>query len=134
MRLFVLIFNLKFTPDSQHPYNLYRQCTLLMDDIALRSQSLNNIDFNAIKIKCSFIRQKVSITFFLQIPADKHVLLAVRQTNSHKIHIKDQIVKYDRSQRVLKWVSTNTFLFYIILYNNAINTLSVNMKSWLRTI
>lgn len=51
---------------------------------------------------------------FLQIPADKHVLLAVRQTNSHKIHIKDQIVKYDRSQRVLKWVSSITLLFYII--------------------
>jgi hypothetical protein len=31
-------------------------------------------------------------------------MLAVRQRNSHKIHIKDQIVKYDRSQRVLRWV------------------------------
>jgi hypothetical protein len=29
-------------------------------------------------------------------------MLAVRQRNSHKIHIKDQIVKYDRSQRVLR--------------------------------
>jgi hypothetical protein len=32
-------------------------------------------------------------------------MLAVRQRNSHKIHIKDQIVKYDRSQRVLRWVA-----------------------------
>ncbi|CAB0016991.1 unnamed protein product [Nesidiocoris tenuis] len=36
-----------------------------------------------------------------QVQRGKHVLLAVRQRNSHKVHIKDQIVKYDRSQRVL---------------------------------
>lgn len=36
------------------------------------------------------------------VPRGKHALLAVRQRNTHKIHIKDQIVKYDRSQRVLK--------------------------------
>lgn len=48
----------------------------------------------------------------LQIPADKHVLVAVRQTNSHKIHIKDQIVKYDRSQRVLKWVHIKLMFSY----------------------
>jgi hypothetical protein len=39
-----------------------------------------------------------------QIPRGKHAMLAVRQRNSHKIHIKDQIVKYDRSQRVLRSV------------------------------
>jgi len=37
-----------------------------------------------------------------QVPRGKHAMLAVRQRNSHKIHIKDQIVKYDRSQRVLR--------------------------------
>lgn len=37
-----------------------------------------------------------------KVPKGKHALLAVHQTNSHKVHIKDQIVKYDRSQRVLR--------------------------------
>ncbi|CAH1399234.1 unnamed protein product [Nezara viridula] len=37
-----------------------------------------------------------------QVPRGKHALLAVRQRNSHKVHIKDQVVKYDRSQRVLR--------------------------------
>lgn len=35
-------------------------------------------------------------------PVGHRALLAVSQRNSHKIHIKDQVVKYDRSQRVLR--------------------------------
>ncbi|KAK6637856.1 hypothetical protein RUM44_008278 [Polyplax serrata] len=54
------------------------------------------------------------------IPRDKHALLAVRQRNTHKIHIKDQIVKYDRSQRVLKvWDQCNVIQDYLTVYNGA---------------
>ena len=36
-------------------------------------------------------------------PPGHRALLAVSQRNSHKIHIKDQIVKYDGSQRILRY-------------------------------
>lgn len=32
----------------------------------------------------------------------RHPLVAVSQRHAHKIHIKDQFVKYDRSQRMLR--------------------------------
>ncbi|XP_044729645.1 uncharacterized protein LOC123292996 [Chrysoperla carnea] len=52
------------------------------------------------------------------IPRGKHALLAVRQTNSHKVHIKDQIVKYDRSQRVLRvWDQCNVVQDYLTFYD-----------------
>lgn len=35
-------------------------------------------------------------------PPGHRALLAVSQRNSHKIHIKDQVVKYDGSQRILR--------------------------------
>lgn len=38
-------------------------------------------------------------------PPGHRALLAVNQRNSHKIHIKDQVVKYDRSQRILRYES-----------------------------
>ncbi|XP_054258135.1 uncharacterized protein LOC128983034 [Macrosteles quadrilineatus] len=51
-------------------------------------------------------------------PRGKHVLLVVRQRNSHKIHIKDQIVKYDRSQRVLRvWDQCNVVQDYLTVYD-----------------
>lgn len=54
------------------------------------------------------------------VPRGKHALLAVRQRNTHKIHIKDQIVKYDRSQRVLKvWDQCNVIQDYLTVYDGA---------------
>ena len=37
-------------------------------------------------------------------PPGHRALLAVSQRNSHKIHIKDQVNKYDTSQRTLRSV------------------------------
>ncbi|XP_066996232.2 uncharacterized protein [Anabrus simplex] len=55
-----------------------------------------------------------------QVPRGKHALLAVRQRNSHKIHIKDQIVKYDRSQRVLRvWDQCNVVQDYLTVYDGS---------------
>ncbi|XP_075218190.1 uncharacterized protein LOC142322980 [Lycorma delicatula] len=52
------------------------------------------------------------------VPRGKHAMLAVRQRNSHKIHIKDQIVKYDRSQRVLRvWDQCNVVQDYLTVYD-----------------
>ncbi|XP_063227000.1 uncharacterized protein LOC134533409 [Bacillus rossius redtenbacheri] len=54
------------------------------------------------------------------VPRGKHAMLAVRQRNSHKIHIKDQIVKYDRSQRVLRvWDQCNVVQDYLTVYDGA---------------
>lgn len=36
-------------------------------------------------------------------PPGHRALLSISQKNSHKIHIKDQVVKYDRSQRILRF-------------------------------
>ncbi|PSN40360.1 hypothetical protein C0J52_25208 [Blattella germanica] len=58
-----------------------------------------------------------------QIPRGKHAMLAVRQRNSHKIHIKDQIVKYDRSQRVLRvWDQCNVVQDYLTVYDGSATT------------
>jgi len=37
-------------------------------------------------------------------PKSKRALIVVRQPNAHKIHIKDQVINYDRSQRTLRYV------------------------------
>lgn len=37
-------------------------------------------------------------------PKSKRALIVVRQPNAHKIHIKDQVINYDRSQRTLRLV------------------------------
>ncbi|XP_066595099.1 uncharacterized protein [Prorops nasuta] len=51
-------------------------------------------------------------------PPGHRALLAVSQRNSHKIHIKDQIVKYDRSQRVLRvWDECNIVQDYLTVYD-----------------
>ncbi|KAK7874269.1 hypothetical protein R5R35_006304 [Gryllus longicercus] len=56
-------------------------------------------------------------------PRGQHALLAVRQRNSHKIHIKDQIVKYDRSQRVLRvWDQCNLVQDYLTVYDGGSTT------------
>ncbi|KAF6206679.1 hypothetical protein GE061_017915 [Apolygus lucorum] len=58
-----------------------------------------------------------------QVQRGKHVLLAVRQRNSHKVHIKDQIVKYDRSQRVLRvWDQCNVVQDYLTVYDGGSTT------------
>lgn len=49
--------------------------------------------------------RNASCRFLVQqraVPPDKHALIAVRQRYAHKVHIKDQVLKYDREQRVLK--------------------------------
>ncbi|XP_076375175.1 uncharacterized protein LOC117229697 [Megalopta genalis] len=51
-------------------------------------------------------------------PPGHRALLAVSQRNSHKIHIKDQIANYDRSQRILKvWDQCNTAQDYLTVYD-----------------
>lgn len=40
------------------------------------------------------------------VPKSKRALIVVRQPNAHKIHIKDQVINYDRSQRTLRYVIT----------------------------
>ncbi|KYN07633.1 Cubilin [Cyphomyrmex costatus] len=51
-------------------------------------------------------------------PVGHRALLAVSQRNSHKIHIKDQVVKYDRSQRVLRvWDQCNVVQDYLTVYD-----------------
>ncbi|KAI4501041.1 hypothetical protein M0802_003844 [Mischocyttarus mexicanus] len=51
-------------------------------------------------------------------PPGHRALLAVSQRNSHKIHIKDQIVKYDRSQRILRvWDQCNVVQDYLTVYD-----------------
>ncbi|XP_014273918.3 uncharacterized protein [Halyomorpha halys] len=58
-----------------------------------------------------------------QVPRGKHALLAVRQRNSHKVHIKDQVVKYDRSQRVLRvWDQCNVVQDYLTVYDGGSTT------------
>ncbi|XP_039292037.1 uncharacterized protein LOC111051716 isoform X2 [Nilaparvata lugens] len=64
-----------------------------------------------------------------QVPRGKHALLAVRQRNSHKIHIKDQIVKYDRSQRVLRvWDQCNVVQDYLTVYDGVSTTDAVLVR------
>ncbi|XP_046614691.1 uncharacterized protein LOC124302497 isoform X1 [Neodiprion virginianus] len=54
----------------------------------------------------------------MRAPPGHRALLAVSQRNSHKIHIKDQIVKYDRSQRILRvWDQCNVVQDYLTVYD-----------------
>ncbi|KAG7207416.1 hypothetical protein KM043_009065 [Ampulex compressa] len=51
-------------------------------------------------------------------PSGHRALLAINQKNSHKIHIKDQDVKYDRRQRVLRvWDQCNVVQDYLTVYD-----------------
>ncbi|XP_053981602.1 uncharacterized protein LOC128877940 [Hylaeus volcanicus] len=51
-------------------------------------------------------------------PSGHRALLAVSQRNSHKIHIKDQLAKYDGSQRVLRvWDQCNVVQDYLTVYD-----------------
>ncbi|XP_071872187.1 uncharacterized protein isoform X1 [Bombus fervidus] len=51
-------------------------------------------------------------------PPGHRALLAVSQRNSHKIHIKDQVVKYDGSQRILRvWDQCNVVQDYLTVYD-----------------
>ncbi|CAH0381616.1 unnamed protein product, partial [Bemisia tabaci] len=53
-----------------------------------------------------------------KVPSGKQALIAVRQRNSHKIHIKDQMVKYERSQRLLRvWDECNVVQDYLTVYD-----------------
>ncbi|KAK0179052.1 hypothetical protein PV327_007878 [Microctonus hyperodae] len=56
-------------------------------------------------------------------PPGHRALLAVNQRNSHKIHIKDQVVKYDRSQRILRvWNQCNVVQDYLTVYDGGSTT------------
>ncbi|XP_034949429.1 uncharacterized protein [Chelonus insularis] len=56
-------------------------------------------------------------------PPGHRALLAVNQRNSHKIHIKDQVVKYDRSQRILRvWDQCNVVQDYLTVYDGGSTT------------
>ncbi|XP_023288707.1 uncharacterized protein LOC105694316 [Orussus abietinus] len=56
-------------------------------------------------------------------PPGHRALLAVGQRNGHKIHIKDRVVKYDRSQRVLKvWGQCNIVQDYLTIYDGGSTT------------
>jgi len=46
-------------------------------------------------------------------PKSKRALIVVRQPNAHKIHIKDQVINYDRSQRTLRYVSSTCDKMYV---------------------
>ncbi|XP_015605367.1 uncharacterized protein LOC107272589 [Cephus cinctus] len=59
----------------------------------------------------------------LRAPPGHRALLAVSQRNSHKIHIKDQVVKYDRSQRILRvWDQCNVVQDYLTVYDGGSTT------------
>lgn len=78
-----------------------RKCFLVnfrCDTRACRLQSPNYPGVYPRNVTCYYrVEQK-------RAPPGHRALLAVSQRNSHKIHIKDQVVKYDRSQRILKLV------------------------------
>lgn len=46
-------------------------------------------------------------------PKSKRALIVVRQPNAHKIHIKDQVINYDRSQRTLRYVLSTCDKMYV---------------------
>ncbi|OAD54790.1 CUB domain-containing protein 2 [Eufriesea mexicana] len=51
-------------------------------------------------------------------PPGHRALLAVSQRNSHKIHIKDQVVNFDDSQRILRvWDKCNMVQDYLTVYD-----------------
>lgn len=56
-------------------------------------------------------------------PRGQHAMLAVRQRHSHKVHIKDQVAEYDRTQRVLRvWDQCNVVQDYLTIYDGASTT------------
>ncbi|XP_026734671.1 uncharacterized protein LOC113498735 [Trichoplusia ni] len=90
-------------------------CDKILSDCDLRACRIQSPNFPGVYPRNASCTYRIEHT---KIPADKHVLLAVRQTNSHKIHIKDQIVKYDRSQRVLKiWDQCNVVQDYLTVWD-----------------
>ncbi|XP_013164823.1 PREDICTED: uncharacterized protein LOC106115808 [Papilio xuthus] len=92
-------------------------CDRILTDCDLRACRIQSPNFPGVYPRNATCTYRIEHT---KIPADKHVLLAVRQTNSHKIHIKDQIVKYDRSQRVLKiWDQCNVVQDYLTVWDGA---------------
>lgn len=48
-------------------------------------------------------------------PKSKRALIVVRQPNAHKIHIKDQVINYDRSQRTLRYVYFSILLIHFTI-------------------
>ncbi|XP_043485258.1 uncharacterized protein LOC122513084 [Leptopilina heterotoma] len=82
------------------------------DTRACRLQSPNYPGVYPRNVTCYYrVEQK-------RAPPGHRALLAVSQRNSHKIHIKDQIVKYDRSQRILKvWDQCNVVQDYLTVYD-----------------
>nr|XP_021207609.1 uncharacterized protein LOC101744340 isoform X2 [Bombyx mori] len=92
-------------------------CDRILSDCDLRACRIQSPNFPGVYPRNATCTYRIEHT---KIPADKHVLLAVRQTNSHKIHIKDQIVKYDRSQRVLKiWDQCNVVQDYLTVWDGS---------------
>ncbi|XP_025410123.1 uncharacterized protein LOC112683335 isoform X2 [Sipha flava] len=56
-------------------------------------------------------------------PKSKRALIVVRQPNAHKIHIKDQVINYDRSQRTLRvWDQCNVIQDYLTVYDGSLAT------------
>ncbi|KAL5242422.1 hypothetical protein ACI65C_009832 [Semiaphis heraclei] len=56
-------------------------------------------------------------------PKSKRALIVVRQPNAHKIHIKDQVINYDRSQRTLRvWEQCNVIQDYLTVYDGSLAT------------
>ncbi|VVD04805.1 unnamed protein product [Leptidea sinapis] len=92
-------------------------CDRILSECDVRACRIQSPNFPGVYPRNATCTYRIEHT---KIPADKHVLLAVRQTNSHKIHIKDQIVKYDRSQRVLKlWDQCNVVQDYLTVWDGA---------------
>ncbi|VVC45158.1 CUB domain,Low-density lipoprotein (LDL) receptor class A repeat,Low-density lipoprotein (LDL) [Cinara cedri] len=57
------------------------------------------------------------------VPKNKRALIVVRQPNAHKIHIKDQVINYDRSQRTLRvWDQCNVIQDYLTVYDGSLAT------------
>ncbi|KAI8436727.1 hypothetical protein MSG28_010210 [Choristoneura fumiferana] len=90
-------------------------CDRILSDCDLRACRIQSPNFPGVYPRNATCTYRIEHT---KIPSDKHVLIVVRQTNSHKIHIKDQIVKYDRSQRVLKiWDQCNVVQDYLTVWD-----------------
>ncbi|KAL7293792.1 hypothetical protein TKK_0012854 [Trichogramma kaykai] len=86
------------------------------DQRACRLQSPNYPGVYPRNVTCYYrIEQK-------RAPAGHRALIAVSQRNSHKIHIKDQVNKYDTSQRTLRvWDQCNVVQDYLTVYDGGSN-------------
>ncbi|XP_023246142.1 uncharacterized protein LOC106639496 [Copidosoma floridanum] len=82
------------------------------DQRACRLQSPNYPGVYPRNVTCYYrIEQK-------RAPPGHRALLAVSQRNSHKIHIKDQVNKYDTSRRTLRvWDQCNVVQDYLTVYD-----------------